>query len=38
MKALKLFLRLCLISGVCVIISFAGWILYLLWWIVEGWR
>jgi len=38
MKALKLFLQLCLISGICVIIGFAGWIGYLLWWIVEGMR
>jgi len=38
MKALKLFLQLCLISGICVIIGFSGWILYFVWWIVKGMR
>jgi len=36
MKQLRLFLQLCFISGICVIIGFSGWLLYLLWWIVEG--
>jgi len=36
MKALKLFLQLCLVSGICVIIGFSWWLVYFVWWIIEG--
>ena len=38
MKALKVFLQLCLVSGICCIIAFGVWCVYLVWRIVEGMR
>jgi hypothetical protein len=38
MKALKAFLQLCLVSGICCIIAFGVWLVYLVFWLVQGMR
>ena len=38
MRVLKLFLQMCLVLGICAIISFATWCVYLVWWLIEGMR
>lgn len=38
MKQLRLFFQLCLLSGICAIIGFSGWLVYLLFWMIEGMR